>query len=113
MLSTTKVYVDSRYATTKKGSEYEIPGGVQMKPSTRCWLSEFTCVAAWHTVDATNNSMHLLEGEVHRALEKPQGVYDLESLRVDLQAALNSVSRSASMGTYSVACYPVALAEAP
>ena len=73
MLSTTKVYVDSRFASTTNGSsiEYEIPRGVQMKPATRVWLSEFTCVAAWHTLDATNNTLFMLEGDFHRALELP------------------------------------------
>ena len=104
MLSTTKVFIDSRYATTRNGAsiEYEIPGGVPMKPETKVWLSEFTCVAAWHTLDASNSNLFLLEGELHRAPAIPQGVYDLESFRATLQTALNSSSKSASMGTYSV-----------
>mgnify|MGYP000143520967 FL=1 len=104
MLSTTKVYVDSRYASTQNGSsiEYEIPGGVPMKPSTKVWLSEFTCVAAWHTLDATNNTLFLLEGDFHRALELPQGVYDLESFRAAIETVLNSANKPASMGTYTV-----------
>ncbi len=69
-----------------------------MKPETKVWLSEFTCVAAWHTLDASNSNLFLLEGEVHRALAIPQGVYDLESFRATLQTALNSSSKSASMG---------------
>ncbi len=73
-----------------------------MKPETKVWLSEFTCVSAWHTLDTTNNTLFLLEGELHRALEIPQGVYDLESFRAALQTTLNSSSRSASMGTYTV-----------
>ncbi len=73
-----------------------------MKPETKVWLSEFTCVAAWHTLDASNSTLFLLEGDLHRALAIPQGVYDLESFRAALQTALNSSSKSASMGTYTV-----------
>ena len=104
MLSTTKVYIDSRCVTTKNGSsiEYEIPGGVDLKLTTRVWLSEFTCVAAWHTLDATTNTLFLLEGDFHRALELPQGVYDLESFRAAIETVLNSANKAATMGTYTV-----------
>ncbi len=99
MLKTSKVYIDSRYASVSNGPsiEYEIPGGVPLKPTTKVWLSEFTCVASWHTLDATINNLFLLKGLVHRALEMPQGVYDLESFREAMQAALNSANRSASI----------------
>ncbi len=75
MLSTTKVYIDSRYATVKNSSfsEFEIPGGIELKPSTKCWLSEFNCVAAWHTLDESNNTLFLVEGTEHRALVLPGG----------------------------------------
>ena len=73
-----------------------------MKPETKVWLSEFTCVASWHTIDTTNATIFLLEGEVHRPLVLPLGVYDLESFRAALQTAFNSSSKTASMGTYSV-----------
>jgi hypothetical protein len=104
MLSTTKVYIDSRYASVSSGSsiEYEIPGGVAMKPSTKVWLSEFTCVASWHTLDETNRNLYLTEGIEHRALELPEGVYDLESFRAMLQTELNGASKPGTMGSYSV-----------
>jgi hypothetical protein len=94
MLSTTKVFVDSRYAVSNSGSsiEYQIPGGLDLKPSTRCWLSEFTCVATWDTIDTSNNILYLIEGAVPRAIYIPSGVSDLESLRIALETALNSVS---------------------
>ncbi len=87
MLSTTKVYIDSRYAIANTGSsiEYEIPGGVDLKPTTRCWLSEFTCVASWYTINASNSNVFLLEGAVRRGVEMPHGVYDTESFRSVLQ----------------------------
>ena len=102
MLSTTKVYVDSRYAITDTGSsiEYQIPGGVELKPTTRCWLSEFTCVASWHTIDNSNSNLFILEGAVRRGLEMPHGVYDLESFRSVMQEVLNGEGRT--VGTYSV-----------
>jgi hypothetical protein len=104
MLSTTKVYIDSRYASVTNGPsiEYEIPGGVPIKPATKVWLSEFTCVASWHTLDETNHNLFLTEGLEHRALELPEGVYDLESFRATLQTELNGATKSDTMGTYSV-----------
>ncbi len=73
-----------------------------MTPSTEVWLSEFTCVSSWHTLDETNHNLFLIEGLEYRALELPEGVYDLESFRATLQTALNGASKSDSMGTYGV-----------
>ena len=94
MLSTTKVYVDSRYAVSNSDSsiEYQIPGGLDLKPSTRIWLSEFTWVAAWGTTDNSNNILYVKEGTVDRTIYMPNGVYDLESLRIAMENALNSAS---------------------
>ena len=73
MLSTTKVYIDSRYAVSNSGSsiDYQIPGGLNLKPSTRVWLSEFTCVAAWDTIYSSNNRLYVIEGAVDRILYIP------------------------------------------
>ena len=70
MLSTTKVYVGSRYAVSRSDEtiEYQIPGGLNLKPSTRVWLSEFTCVAAWDTIDSSNNRLYVKEGTVNREI---------------------------------------------
>ena len=89
MLSTTKVYVDSRYAVSKSDStiEYQIPGGLNLKPSTRVWLSEFTCVAAWDTIDSSNNRLYVKEGTFNREIHIPNGVYDLETLRIAFEDA--------------------------
>ena len=86
MLKTSKVFIDSRYASSSNGPslEYEIPGGVPMQPTTKVWLSEFTCVASWHTLDASNQKVFLTEGVEERVLELPGGVYDLESFRATL-----------------------------
>jgi hypothetical protein len=46
-LQTTKVFVDSRYAvmgTSGSSILFEIPGGVELGPNARCFVSEFTCV---------------------------------------------------------------------
>jgi hypothetical protein len=104
MLKTTKVYIDSRYAVRSSGPsiEYQIPGGLDLRPNTRIWLSEFTCVAAWDTIDASNDRLYVIEGAVTRVIHIPHGVYELESLRVVLQDELNNASKTASMGVYDV-----------
>ena len=105
MLSTTKLYVDSRYAVSSSGSsiEVEIPGGgIDLKPSTKVWLSEFTCVASWRTVDATNDTLYIQEESAHRAVQLPRGVYDLQTFVQTIESALNASSRPAYMSTYSV-----------
>ena len=46
-LRTTKVFVDSRYAvmgTSGSSILFEIPGGVEVGPNARCFVSEFTGV---------------------------------------------------------------------
>ena len=105
MLKTTKVYIDSRYAVYNSGSsiEYQIPGGLELRPATRIWLSEFTCVAAWDTIDNSNNRLYVQEGTATREIYIPNGVYDLESLRIALYNGLNSAGKTESMGTYGVA----------
>ena len=104
MLKTSKSFIGSRFASGSNGPslEYEIPGGVPMKPTTKVWLSEFTCVASWHTLDESNHNLFLTEGLEDRALELPEGVYDLESFRAMLQTELNGATKSDTMGTYSV-----------
>ena len=73
-----------------------------MTPSTKVWLSEFTCVASWHTLAASNHNLFLTERLEDRALALPEGVYDLASFRAMLQTELNGASKSDTMGTYSV-----------
>jgi hypothetical protein len=56
-LRTTEVFVDSRYAaigTSGSSILFEIPGGVELGPHARCFVSEFTVVCAWPTLDETN-----------------------------------------------------------
>jgi len=94
---TTKVFVDSRFAARSEGASilYEIPdGGVELGPHAKVFVSEFTCVAAWPTLDHTNNTQTVLEGEpgtaIARTLELPVGAHDLESLRAALESALGA-----------------------
>jgi len=94
---TTKVFVDSRFAAKGEGASilYEIPGGgVELGPHAKVFVSEFTCVCAWPTLDQTNNTQTVLEGEpgliVPRTLTLPTGAHDLESLRAALEAALGA-----------------------
>jgi hypothetical protein len=106
MLTTTKVYVDSRFANGGSSSsiEYEIPGGIELRPTARCWLSEFTCVASWDTVDSSNNKLTIVEqGSVYRPLLLETGPQDLESLRLGLEVLLNGPTKDAAMGSYTVA----------
>ena len=90
-LRTTKVFVDSRYAIGGGGSNilYEIPGGgVELGPNARCFVSEFTAVCAWPTIDETNRYQTvIIDGTAHFA-SLPAGSYDLDSFAEALQTAL-------------------------
>jgi hypothetical protein len=89
-LRTTKVFVDSRYAMGSGGSSilYEIPGGVELGPNARCFVSEFTCVCAWATIDETNRHQVVHTSTGLYALAIPVGSYDLDSFADALQTAL-------------------------
>jgi hypothetical protein len=90
-LRTTKVFVDSRYAvlgTSGSSILYEIPGGVELGPNARCFVSEFTAVCAWPTLDESNRYQTvIIDGTVHVA-SLPAGSYDLDSFAEALQTAL-------------------------
>jgi len=89
-LRTTKVFVDSRYAIGAGGSSilYEIPGGVELGPNARCFVSEFTCVCAWATIDETNRHQVVQTTSGLYAIGIPVGSYDLDSFADALQTAL-------------------------
>ena len=66
MLPTTTIYLDSRHALPNihgetSSIEVEIPGGIELSPNTKVWLSEFTCPASWDTIDASNNKLYVRE----------------------------------------------------
>ena len=90
-LRTTKVFVDSRYAalgTAGSSILFEIPGGVELGPNARCFVSEFTAVCAWPTLDDTNRFQTVLTGNGLYTVAIPGGSYDLDSFADALQAAL-------------------------
>jgi len=108
MLSTTKIYLDSRHALpSARGEtssiEVEIPGGIELKANTKVWLSEFTCPASWDTIDASNNTLYVRElGGAERVLSIPTGPHDLESLRDAMEEKLNNSTKDPAMGVYTV-----------
>jgi hypothetical protein len=90
-LRTTKVFVDSRYAalgTAGSSILFEIPGGVELGPNARCFVSEFTAVCAWPTLDETNRYQTVIVDGVVHVISLPAGSYDLDSFAEALQAAL-------------------------
>ena len=101
-----KVFIDSRYALAD--GSIEIPGGgLLLDPSDRCWLCEFSTVASWDTIDATNNAVYVIEqlpggDNNHRAILLSEGPHDLDSLADATQTALNGIGKAAGSGTHSV-----------
>ena len=98
---TTKLFLDSRYSLPD--GTFLIPGeAILMEPSSRCWLSEFTCVASWHTIDESNRRFGVIEGGEYRTCLLPVGPHDLESLRTALEDAMN-LGSPPGYGPYTVA----------
>jgi hypothetical protein len=90
-LRTTKVFVDSRYAavgTSGSSILFEIPGGVELGANARCFVSEFTGVCAWPTLDDTNRYQSVVTSDGFYVIAIPGGSYDLDSFADALQAAL-------------------------
>jgi hypothetical protein len=100
----TKLYLDSRMSLDD--GSIQIPGGgIQLDPSNRVWLAEFSTVASWDTIDNSNNSFFMVEklgGAVqNRIVTVPNGPYDLDTLAASLQSRLNS-GKLTGLGTYFV-----------
>ena len=90
----TKIYVDSRFAQAD-GKTFDMQGAnMNMHPDTKMWLAEFSCIASWDTIDATNNKLVIWDGVVlaERIVTIPQGPHDIDSLREALEVALNATS---------------------
>jgi hypothetical protein len=109
-LRTTKVFVDSRYAIGSGGSSilFQIPGGVELGPNARCFVSEFTCVCAWQTIDESNRYQRVSTGATEHDVAIPVGSYDLDSFADALETALRNdlgfgfeVNRTGAGGTGS------------
>jgi hypothetical protein len=87
--------VDSRYAIGAGGSSilYEIPGGgVELGPTARCFVSEFTCVCAWPTLDETNRHQVVVTSSGLYAIALQAGSHDLDSFADALQTALGDMA---------------------
>ena len=96
-----KLFIDSRY-TLPDGS-FVVPGEqILIRPETRIWLGEFTCVASWDTIEAgVNDTLVVHELGTPRTITIPSGPHDLESLRDALETQLNAAP-ALGMGTYTV-----------
>ena len=103
-IRTTKVFIDSRYAISGSESnvQVEVPGGIDLGRDARVYVSEFTCVASWDTLDVTNNILYLIENDDNRPLALDTGVYDLQTLRTELDRVLNGPGKGVGVGTYVV-----------
>ena len=96
-----KVFLDSRY-TLPDGS-FAIPGeSILLTPDTRCWLSEFTGVCSWDTLDYSNRFFTVFENGTDRLVGLEAGPHDLESLRTAMETSLNAPNKTAGVGTYTV-----------
>ena len=99
-----RVYLDSRYANAD--GSIDIPGGIDCRPDSLCWLTEFSTVASWHTIDASNDLFFIIEktpGDVitNRTVVLSPGPYDLQSLGDHLEFALNGLGKTVP-GSYGV-----------
>ena len=103
----TKLFLDSRYAVSRSElgavCSFEVDGGIQLKPTAQCVLGDLTVVAAWKTVDESNNIMYLQEQGVSRYVALDVGAHDINSIATEIQTKLNGVGKLPTMGTYTVA----------
>jgi hypothetical protein len=96
-----KVFLDSRYVLPD--GTFAIPGeSILLTPDTRCWLSEFTAVCSWDTLDSSNRLFQVVENGTERLVGIPAGPHDLESLRAAMEAELNGLDKTAGVGDYTV-----------
>lgn len=112
-LTVRKLYIDSRYLSTGDSSsfEYELPETVELPKDTVAYVTEFTCVNGWDTINSSNQHFYIVEGMTPaaskgRRLTLAHKPHDSETLRLDLQSALNS--GKTVDGTYSVERVPSA-----
>ena len=71
-LSVQKLYIDSRYRASGTASnfEYELPEKVELPKNTRAFITEFTGVNGWDTVNLTNNNFYLIEQQSNSTIWK-------------------------------------------
>jgi hypothetical protein len=107
-LSVRKLFIDSRFAVSGDSSsfQYELPEVLELPHDTVAFVTEFTSVASWDTVNANNNQIYIIENTASlyaaRIATIAQGAYDSETLRVAVETALNGATKTVA-GTYTVA----------
>ena len=100
-----KIYLDSRFSN-EDGSIDLLNNGITCHPQNRCWLTEFSSVASWWTVDSSNDVLFVREkiapGSWHnRQVAISNGPYDMDSLATEIAARLNGPGKHVGMGTYT------------
>ena len=108
LLSVRKLYIDSRFSQsgTPSSFEFELPEVLDLPRDTVAYITEFTGVCAWDTVNDSNYKLYIVEQHSGtnqgRIVELTKQPYDSESLRAELETKLNGSGKLTGMGTYSV-----------
>ena len=101
-----KLYVDSRFRSSGTTSDFEIEldQGITLPSTAHAYMSEFTGVVSWETINESNRNLYIGEtvgGETtYRILQLPVGAHDSESLRAVLQDTLNT-GKPTGFGSYT------------
>ena len=107
MGSVRKIIVDSRSFLNNApagNGVFELPESLDIFQNEFLYLQSFHCMASWLSVDATNNTMFIIEYGVNttaRTIRIPDAAYDADSLAAELQSSLNAPGKSIR-GVYSV-----------
>ncbi len=58
-LAIRKLYIDSRHRSSGTTDDFEIQleEGIQLPASAHCYLSEFTGIVSWETINASNRNL--------------------------------------------------------
>ena len=102
-----RLYIDSRFRSSGTTSDFEVEleQGISLPGAAHCYLSEFTGVVSWGTVNESNRNLYIGESTggatSFRIVQLPVGAHDSESLRAVLQDALNA-GRPSGLGSYTV-----------
>ena len=78
LLSARKLYVDSRFAAaggTSSSFDFELPEIVELPRDTVAYITEFTAVCGWDTVNESNYKFYIVEqqGPTRAALWNSHG----------------------------------------
>ena len=108
LLSVRKLDVDSRFLNsgTPSSFDFELPEVLELPRDTVAYITEFTAVCGWDTVNDSNYKLYIVEQysgtNKGRIVELTRRPYDSESLRAELVTKLNGAGKVAGMGTYGV-----------